>query len=382
MKKEALIFLLLLCGACGSYRDLVPTVTMECFSNGLVVFNQDGIYYIPKDSCCFLQESDEDIDGLILVDRISSNAIRCYERSDMEKIKAVEFYCKHTPNVGRRTIPGVNDNTYFVKMDSCYMVFAQIHMYSYGESSELDKRFERTYPWDVSIAGQDIRVNILDGRHVFFEIESTEPVDSVQLADFFDKKHDKYEFGHDAISFLYVNNTNSNEYKRITFSPTGNFTYSEDSHILLGELCHYNKGRWYQKEDTLILTTFIQNKVEDYIVDMGDFAYEDSILITIYSLQTGETTDDFAYIDGKDSFIQPTSEGRLCIPCQERVNFTRQLMLGVTEEENENIELQCGRKYKCYLKDCYPIMMQGKKFVVKDSTLIDIGTGELYIKER
>ena len=57
-------------------------------------------------------------------------------------------------------------------------------------------------------------------------------------------------------------------------------------------------------------------------------------------------------------------------------------MLGVTEEENENIELQCGRKYKCYLKDCYPIMMQGKKFVVKDSTLIDIGTGELYIKER
>lgn len=62
--------------------------------------------------------------------------------------------------------------------------------------------------------------------------------------------------------------------------------------------------------------------------------------------------------------------------------FTRQLMLGVTEEENENIELKCGRKYKCYLKDCYPIMMQGKKFVVKDSTLIDIGTGELYIKER
>ena len=32
---------------------------------------------------------------------------------------------------------------------------------------------------------------------------------------------DKYEFGHDAISFLYVNNTNSNEYKRITLSPTG-----------------------------------------------------------------------------------------------------------------------------------------------------------------
>ena len=129
---------------------------------------------------------------------------------------------------------------------------------------------------------------------------------------------DKYEFGHDAISFLYVNNTNSNEYK----------------------------------------------------------------IITLYSLQTGETTDDFVYIDEKDSFIQPTPEGRLCIPCQERVNFTRQLMLGVSEEENENIVLQCGRKYKCYLKDCYPIMMQGEKFVVKNSTLLDISTGELYIKEQ
>lgn len=162
-------------------------VKMECFSNGLVVFNQDGIYYIPRDSCCFLQESDKDIGGLIMVNRISSDTIRCYERGDMEKIKAVEFYCKHTPNVSRRTIPGVNDNTYFVKMDSCYMVFARIHMYSYGEYSEIDKKFERTYTWDVSIAGQNIQVNILDGRQIFFEIESSEPVDSIQLADLFDK---------------------------------------------------------------------------------------------------------------------------------------------------------------------------------------------------
>ena len=182
---------------------------------------------------------------------------------------------------------------------------------------------------------------------------------------------DKYEFGHDAISFLYVNNTNSNEYKRITLSPTGNFTYSENSHLLLGELCHYNKGRWYQKEDTLILTTFIQNKVEDYTVDMGDFAYEDSILITIYSLQTGETTDDFVYIDAG------TTTGAM-LPY-----ITEQSAVYVTnaEEENENIVLQCGRKYKCYLKDCYPIMMQREKFVVKDSTLLDISSGELYIKE-
>ena len=58
-------------------------------------------------------------------------------------------------------------------------------MYSYRE---LDKRLERIYPWEVSIAGQNIRANIVDGRGVYFDIERTEAVDSIRLADFFDKK--------------------------------------------------------------------------------------------------------------------------------------------------------------------------------------------------
>ena len=68
MRKEVPIILLLLIffGGCCSYQELVPKVKMECLSNGLIIFNQDGIYYIPKDSCCFIQESDKDIDGLIL----------------------------------------------------------------------------------------------------------------------------------------------------------------------------------------------------------------------------------------------------------------------------------------------------------------------------
>lgn len=193
---------------------------------------------------------------------------------------------------------------------------------------------------------------------------------------------DKKEFGHDVISFSYVNNMNTDERKRITFFPTGDFVYSEDGHLLLGELCHYNKGRWYQKEDTVNLTTFIQNNVDNYIVEIGDFAYGDSILINVYSLQTEKTTDDFAYFDEKDSLVQPTQEGRLCIPCREMANFTRQFLLGVYDGNNENVVLQCGRQYKCYLKDCHPIIMQDEKFVVKNSTLLDISTGELYIKDQ
>lgn len=154
---------------------------MECFSGGLIIFNQDGIYYFPKDSCCFLQESDNDIDGLILVNRICTDRVRCYEYDDMEKLKAVEFYCEYDTNVSRRTTPGVNDDNYFIKNDSCYMVFAQIRMYSYRE---IDKRLEHIYPWEVSIAGQKIRANILDGRSIFFDIEYTSGIDSIQLADF------------------------------------------------------------------------------------------------------------------------------------------------------------------------------------------------------
>ena len=164
---------------------------MECFSNGLIIFNQDGIYYFPKDTCCFLQESDKDIDGLILVDRIYTDTVRCYEYDDMEKLKAVEYYCKYDPTVSRRTIPGVNDDTYFIKGDSCYIVFARIRMYSYRE---IDKRIENTYPWKVSIVGQNIRVNILDGRSVFFDVERTEAVDSIRLADFWGRNGQKSTF--------------------------------------------------------------------------------------------------------------------------------------------------------------------------------------------
>ena len=184
MRKVAPI-IILLCVGCCSYQKSVPKVNLECFSDGLIIFNQDGIYYFPKDSCCFLKENDNDIDGLILVDRISTDTVRCYKYDDMEKLKAVEYYCKYTPMVSRRAIPGVNDDTYFIKRDSCYIVFARIRMYSYGE---IDRRIESTYLWDVSIAGQKIRANILDGRNVFFDIERTETIDSIQMADCLMKK--------------------------------------------------------------------------------------------------------------------------------------------------------------------------------------------------
>lgn len=191
MKKNALMFLFIVssCGGCCIFHKSVPKVAMECISNGLIIFNQDGIYYIPKDTCCFLQESDKDIDGLLLVNRLSADSVRRYGYDDMKRIKAVNYYCKYAPNASRRTIPGVNDNTYFIKRDSCYIVFACIRMYSYGE---IDKRIESTYPWEVSIAGQDIRINILEGRRIFFDIERTESIDSILLAEILTGSKDRH----------------------------------------------------------------------------------------------------------------------------------------------------------------------------------------------
>ena len=176
------MFLFLLSGSCGILNNrTVSEITQECLSNGLIIFNQDGIYYIPTDSCCFLLDDDKDMDGLILENRVRSDIHRCYEQCDLENLKAVKYHCEYAPDVWRRTIPGVNDDTYFIKKNTCYVVFAQIRMLSYRT---IDYRIEHIYTWDVSIVGQKIRVNIIDGRSVFFDIERTEPIDSVQLVDF------------------------------------------------------------------------------------------------------------------------------------------------------------------------------------------------------
>lgn len=176
-------------------------------------------------------------------------------------------------------------------------------------------------------------------------------------------------------SYVYVNNISNS---RLTLLPTGDFVYSETIHEILGEICQCNKGRWYQKKDTVYLTTLFQG---DYIVELGDAACDDSVLICIYSLQTGKPTDDFAYVNEKDSIELPTTDGLLCISCTEKESLARQLHMGIVDDIEIGVSLECGKAYKYYIKDCFPIVMREEKFILTDSCLFDISAQRLYHME-
>lgn len=65
-----------------------------------------------------------------------------------------------------------------LKEDSCYLVYVQVSLCSY---TKFDKRIESIYNWNVTIAGQEMDLNLIDGRMVYFEIEQSMPMDSMQL---------------------------------------------------------------------------------------------------------------------------------------------------------------------------------------------------------
>ena len=175
------IMLATLLTSCVLQRDAESYCFARCTSTGLLFFNQDGIYFVPMDSCCALTANDTNIDGLILQDRIRSvGGFRKYNRDDLDGIGAKRYRLVYTPGVGRRCIHGVNDDTYFIKEDSCYLAYVQVSLSFY---SQFDRRIESIYNWDVTIAGQAIDFNIIDGRMIYFKINQSMPMDSIQLAD-------------------------------------------------------------------------------------------------------------------------------------------------------------------------------------------------------
>ena len=168
---------------------------------------------------------------------------------------------------------------------------------------------------------------------------------------------------------------------KIFLHPTGDFVYSESSVGMLVEICQSIKGRWYQKKDTIYLTTLSQG---NYITELEDSISNDSIIVCFYSIQTGEPTDNFAYVNEKDSLVLPNTNGYLYISCTEKESLARQLLIGIdTDDEirRKGISLECGKSYKCYIKDCYPIVMRERKYILTDSCLLDISVKRLYQME-
>ena len=167
---------------------------------------------------------------------------------------------------------------------------------------------------------------------------------------------------------------------KIILLPTGDFVYSESSDGMLVEICQCNKGRWYHKNDTIYLTTLFQG---NYIVESDvDAVCNDSVLICFYSLRTGNPTDNFAYVNGGDSLVFPTTKGYLYISCTEKGSLAQQLLIGMDmEEQGDGVTLECGRAYKYYIRDCFPILMREKMFILTDSCLLDISSSRSYHME-
>lgn len=184
-------------------------------------------------------------------------------------------------------------------------------------------------------------------------------------------------FKEDFKNYIYVSNLDMNITSKITLFSNGDFVYKASNPYCLCELCQNDKGRWFQKKDTVFLTTFFQG---DYFAELEDAVSNDSVLICFYSIQTGEPSDDFAYFNENDSLEFPTINGYLYISCAEKEILTGQLRVGYTDDEirKEGMSLECGRAYRYYIKDCLPTVMREDKFIITDSCLVEISTGSIY----
>ena len=182
------------------------------------------------------------------------------------------------------------------------------------------------------------------------------------------------------ISYLYVDSVDQCAYSRITLFQDGMFIYKETNHYILGRHCQCNKGKWTKEGDTINLTTLFQDNNNVYITELGNIELNDSISLLIYSLSTMEPSTEFAYIDNKKNVISPNIKGELCIPCSEKENLVRQLLIGLSGS-NDELTLECGRRYKYYIKDCMPTILQKERFILTDSTLFNIENKRIYFRE-
>lgn len=85
---------------------------------------------------------------------------------------------------------------------------------------------------------------------------------------------------------------------------------------------------------------------------------------------------------GGDSLVFPTTKGYLYISCTEKGSLAQQLLIGMDmEEQGDGVTLECGRAYKYYIRDCFPILMREKMFILTDSCLLDISSSRSYHME-
>lgn len=165
----------------------------------------------------------------------------------------------------------------------------------------------------------------------------------------------------------------------IRFFPNGEFIYNYTGCTSLATPCNTQKGRWKITGDTLILNTYYQDRLDDYFKEEGHICI-DSIGVSVFSMNTLRPTDDFVYIDDDIGFFVPDSKGCILLPCTKKEcleTLIRTELIHIMDSIG-NFKMECGKKYRYYLKDCYQTVMKNERFVILDSVIINCKNGTVY----
>ena len=147
----------------------------------------------------------------------------------------------------------------------------------------------------------------------------------------------------------------------------------------LAESCKTQQGTWLIKEDTLILNTDFQNLIDDYFALEGD-RKDDSIEITMYSLNTMSICNEpMCIVDY--GFYYPDSNGKIILSCLQKKQLASFVRVSLSSPVNESFrddDIECGKKYRLYVRDCYPVVYKQRKFMIMGTGILDCKYSVLY----
>ena len=154
-------------------------------------------------------------------------------------------------------------------------------------------------------------------------------------------------------------------------------TYEKGQPPGLAKNCECQQGTWHIKDDTLVLNTFFQNINDDYFALEG-YRNDDSIEVTMYSLNTMSKTDEALCLTDY-GFYYPDSNGKIVLSCSQKSQLETSVRVYIPVAQSFcSDEIACGGKYKFYLKDCYPIVFTQRKFLIMNSGILDLMFSTLY----
>ena len=164
----------------------------------------------------------------------------------------------------------------------------------------------------------------------------------------------------------------------IIFYANGTYIFRKAPCMIgLMKTAEQESGQWIKKGDTLYLTSAFQNNVTNYFVETGQLENDDSIRITIFSMRTGLPEIDFAFFSQQGYPIEPDNNGIIRIPCYMRTDMEKNIEMNIrvflqnNDIIRDSLNIQCGKSYHFFIKDCAIRVMNSSPFYIQDTCLFD-----------